>query len=68
MTEQMQQIFEDWRAVQPDGGPSLRQELAYKDGFADALKVMQARSTEALVGDLYLTASEWVEADLVERV
>lgn len=68
MTKSMQQCFDNWRAAQPDGGPTLRQELAYQDGFADAMKLMHACSMVVLVGDDHQVASETVEADLVERV
>lgn len=40
MTEPFQQCFEQWRAAQPEGEPTLRQEIAYKAGFEDALKLM----------------------------
>lgn len=62
MTESMQQCFDNWRAAQPDGGPTLRQELAYQDGFADALKLMHARSTVVLVNDVHRRDSQWRKA------
>lgn len=51
MTEQMQRCFDAWRAAQVDGEPTLRQELAYRDGFADALKVLHARSAALLTSE-----------------
>lgn len=68
MTEQMQQSFEDWRAAQTDGRPSLRQELAYKDGFADALKVMRADLATGRTAEVREAAAAMSEADQAERV
>ena len=67
MTELMQRYFDNWLAAQSDGGPTLRQELAYQDGFADALKLRHSCLAVVLVDDVHQAASEWVEADLVER-
>jgi hypothetical protein len=40
MDERFQQCFDQWRQVQPEGEPTLRQENAYRDGFQDALRVL----------------------------
>ncbi len=63
MTEQMQRCFENWRAQQPEDLHTLRQELAYKDGFADALKVMHAFSTVMLTGDVRHAVADKTEAE-----
>ena len=68
MTEQMQRCFENWRAQQPEDLHTLRQELAYKDGFADALKLMHTFSSVVLAGDVRQTAHKTVAADQAERV
>ena len=68
MTEQMQRCFENWRAQQPEGLHTLRQELAYKDGFADALKVLHAFSTVVLAGDVHQANREMTEADQATRL
>ena len=65
--EKMQQSFDNWRAAQPDGGPTLRQELAYKDGFADALKLMHRLSMVVLVGDVDQRASQPSESQQAEH-
>lgn len=64
----MQRSFNNWRAEQPDGGPTLRQELAYRDGFADALKLMCACAALAVVGDLHQAARDMAQGDQAERV
>lgn len=51
MTEQMQRCFDAWREAQIDGEPTLRQELAYRDGFADALKALHAGSAVLLTSE-----------------
>lgn len=67
MTEHMQQSFDDWRAAQGDRAPSLRQELAYKDGFADALKLMHAGSPMARTGAIHKATNAMTEADQAEH-
>lgn len=62
MTEHMQRCFDDWRAAQQEGAITLRQELAYKDGFADAVKMMQACWTSVCAGDVDQGASQAAEA------
>jgi len=52
MTEQLQQCLEKWRAAQAEGEPTLRQEIAYRDGFGDALKLMRSFSTMVPAGDV----------------
>jgi hypothetical protein len=41
----MRQSYENWREAQLPGVPSLRQELAYRDGFADALRWLREHAT-----------------------
>ena len=64
MTEQMQRCFDNWRAQQPEGLHTLRQELAYKDGFADALRVLHAFSTVELAGDVHQSVTGKTEAGI----
>ncbi len=47
----MQRCLEDWREAQMPSEPGLRQELAYRDGFADALQWLRDSSDAAQVGD-----------------
>lgn len=67
MTEHMQQSFDDWRAAQPDRAPSLRQELAYKDGFADAVMLMHAGWPMACTGAVRKAANAITEANQAEH-
>lgn len=66
MIEQMQRCFDAWREAHADGEPTLRQELAYRDGFADALKALHACSTMVLIGDQRQPAGLTSEADWFE--
>ncbi|MBK9573482.1 MAG: hypothetical protein IPO43_12470 [Rhodoferax sp.] len=47
----LQRCFENWRDAQPPGEPGLRQELAYRDGFADALQWLRTSSDAAQASD-----------------
>ena len=68
MPEQLQRCFDNWRAQQPEGLHTLRQELAYKDGFADALKETHAFSSVVLAGDVHQANREMTEADQATRI
>lgn len=46
----MQRCLDDWREAQLPSQPGLRQELAYRDGFADALHWLRASSEAAQDG------------------
>ena len=49
--EALQRCLEDWREAQLPAEPGLRQELAYRDGFADALQWLRASSELDQGGD-----------------
>jgi len=68
MKEQLGQCFENWRAAQPEGEPTLRQEIAYRAGFEDAMALMQSASTVMLAGDVHQSIADTAGALQAERV
>lgn len=56
MIDPRERCFEIWREAQLPSEPTLRQELAYRDGFADALRLLREHPSAVRAGDVHQCA------------